>query len=308
MDFKETMKKKIFLFPEKVNNVAIFFMLLLAVGIAFVVAAFCLPQREYNYVPDYDEVVYSDELNSAIKVYTTYTYSNDVLTKKYNVVTFYTSTNSSIYKIQIQKTQFVGLTKDNGLVYYSPSTETSGEITSTSKTIKSSATDVGDAGFEKLFCKIQYTLCDYQGASVVRTPNQILEVGEDFISLSKKDLQKDNANTFVDYSSLFTSYAVTVTTSTSDSSLYVIKLQFTLTSSAVEKFHLDQQLYAVDTEGNMYDLVGYYGISCPTKSYSHSTYISKSVDIEYIIAKGVYTDINGDQIDLYYKQPFTSLK
>ena len=301
-------KESFFLFPEKINTLLLVLIILIAIGITFVVAAFALPQRTYEYIPDSEEMVYADKYNLYFKLYSNYTYSNEELSKKDTLVLYYKPINASLYQPEITKTYITIVNNDNELLYYTPSTEIKGYISAlTQRTIYPNTTI--NSGAKDIYFKIGYNLKDFTGDTPTVT-SSVLNFKETIMTLSSSEKKKELIDEFSSNQNIFTDFYVKVvdTVDSSGADKRTIKSKITLNSDVIEKYHLDIQIFGVKGS-NTYDLGGYYNLSnISTPTTEMSITFPSDYDLDYIYAKAKFIDADGKESYFIYKQLFESLK
>ena len=90
---------KIIKFPEKTNNIFLFFIVVLLFGIVIILDACVFFKKDYNYEPNYEEVKYTEWVNPYMRVFNNYTYEDGEITTKYRVIGCYYGEKSSNYVI-----------------------------------------------------------------------------------------------------------------------------------------------------------------------------------------------------------------
>ncbi len=306
---KESKLINIIDFPNKVNILAI---LLIIISYALIAALFIgLMSRGQDYVivPEYEEMEYSDQINSFFQVSSNYTLnSNGDLTKADTIRYYYygiDKKNSSSLKAQIS-----AMYDDDRIVYYADKTSTAITYTGTSYVISGVSQN---KNLTNIYTNVSYTI-----QNEATTYNY--KFSEEILKLSSSDLKSENKNECLSESfkitddegekdiKIFKLFSVSSSTSTTDNDEVLIKINFALSEESSAKYHLDLQMFAVDEDNEIYNLVGWYNLgNNAIKSYSKDCKITKSINLEDIYVKVRYLDINGQWHELLYKNSYSNI-
>ena len=303
---KNTKIKKFFTFPERMNNVALFLIVLLVFVLVVVLDACVLPKNDYKHEPEYQEVKYTDYFNPHVRVLNNYVYdvNTEEITNKYRAIACYFA-YATTDKIIDYKTDALFVT-ENGEFYYKGDSDitTSSSYTSTDYLINNDALD--GSLIERIYFKVDYT--KYQNNQ--RTTQSYVTFKEEVLSLTKKELKMDVCNDFVNLSNIISSISMRYENIESEQEVdgkkvksYSKKLynSIKINSTYKENFHIDMQVFGVDAENEVYNLMGVYGL-CNNVSDSFeldSTFTDK-LGIEYVIIKCVFEDENTEGKQVFY--------
>ena len=301
-----------FNFPKKLNLLALSLIVivyaLLSVG-GIVLAA----QKEYIVKPNYEEMGASEKVNLFFKLYSNYTVNSNGELKKADTINF------CYYGVNNNKTTRVSswisaLFDDNSMVYYDTKDATSTDGTRTGVQYLSSGTNQEKYPTE-IYCSANYDVVGDSNAYSVQFSKKIL-------TLTKKEMKLDVANDFSGASykvvkdneekiiKIFKDFKVTAAAPTSESTDKVNKItvKFTLNTEATNKYVLDLQVFAVDDDKQVYNLIGFYNLSNNTlQTYSNTSSVSTEIDVEYVYVKANYVDQNGELHELFFKTSFKNI-
>lgn len=295
---------KIFTFPEKTNNTILILIIVQALLVGLIIAAFGLPQRKYQYIPNYTETIFAGQFNTYVRINSNYSLNDDELVKKDTILVGYTVTGGN--KAKNIYTTCLGISNNQDFYYMSPSIKYEALTTSTTTYLKSSAT-ISGGGLKSVYAKVTFNIVD--GTTSEVSPQAFITFKEDMLTLTSKQIKSSEVDDFANSPNLFEKFGVTVENYSSDTTSYSIKLNFALTALAVVKYHFDCQLFAIDKNGKALELIGYYNVSSSTaKSYTLTSSFPVDYEITHIIGKLIYTDGDGNEYTLMYKKPFASLK
>lgn len=296
---KEEMKNSSFwTFPEKLNGTSLFIILLLSTVVVFCISVLLFINKTKPYVPNYEELIYSEDVNSSFAVCSSYTYNENVL-KKQNRITMYLSKikrNDTSHDIGNIKASMIGQYKDGTIEYlseYSSDSNLSNNYARTHQFTCLTASSSED--YETLYGKFTY---DYIEGSD-RT-NKMFTLKETKLSLTEEEIKKEYGNEIIE-SGIFSKHSVKKEEGT-EAEMFKISTNFSLNSAKTVKYHLDYQLFGVDSSNEVYDLIGIYNSSSEVNSdYSRSVSFPNNYALSYLIVKLNYTDETGVKTTLYSK-------
>ena len=257
----------------------------------------------------HDEIIYNEEVNTVVKVYSNYSITDEELIKKDSVwITIYSESSNGIKKFKINT---AALLENYKLIYFNDK-ETTTSTTIYSTLIQSS--EVLSADIKKFFAEVSYKFTNKDEEILEKK----IEFSEKMIQLTQEDLNKDlidgitNAKYYIDtengkqQKSIFTSFQCKATLQ-SDEKNYQISSSFTVSLDAAKKSHLDLQVFAVDGK-DIYEIAGFYNVSTTIKRLQEQTIIfPKDQNIDFIYVKGKYFDENGVEVSLFYKEKFANI-
>ncbi|MFA5765301.1 MAG: hypothetical protein WC929_04045 [Bacilli bacterium] len=289
-------------FPSKLNNITIILITVVYAFIAFWALFSFFPEYNYVVVPEYEHVNYNYEIDPYIKSTNAITKSatGTVAIKHSYTAYLYNNYATALNNVRFQ---FSGLTNMGTMDYISGVDYWSSTSAPTIHTMMSNQTISGD-GYQKLFGKIQYNYKRSEEETLKRT----LIFAEEIIKLKKSEL---NSAKFSDKATVLgkLNFSVKANEPVSDSTNYTITNTINLINSS-EKFHLDYQAFIVTSDKEIYPIGGlynYYYFSTVETSVAMTSKVNKTIDIEYIYVKGIYTDKDNITTEILYKVDFKSL-
>ncbi len=280
-------------FPEKANILSLFFIGIVFASIILVIGVILYSNRNYDYLPDYEEITYSEDLNPAFIVLSDYTIPDDEIVQTNKIIMNLTKNkkNDSSYDITNSKYNIIGIT-DDGYEYLSEynreekiqnyaHTHTFASLTSNSKKL-----------YNKLLVKVVY---DYKDSDN-KISKKVQEFSQKLIKLDRTEIDSIKVNNEIkDNTDLVSTFNVRIVPDSS-SSIKKVTVDLSLKNSdALDKYKVDFQVFGIDSNGKIYDLVGYYNISTTTSpTFTRTVSIPDSTVINTVIAKMVYLDSEGN--------------
>lgn len=300
---------KIVDFPNKLNLISLILIILAYCLIIGLVIGLISTKKDYVVVPEYDEMTYSEKINPFFKISSSYTINTNGDLTKSDTFRFYyygvNNVNSTSVNAQIS-----AMYDDGRIVYYSDKTSSSKTYTGTQYITSGLAQQ---KQMTNIFAKVKFNVVDD-----LETYNY--ELSEEILTLNKSDFKSDNVNEVakakfeykeneeIKETKIFDKFSVSATTSTTNKEEDTIKINFGLSSGSAAKYHLDLQMFVVDGEGKVYNLVGWYNLSNNAiKSYSKDVKFTKDIELEDIYVKVRYLDVNGKWHDLLYKNSYLNI-
>ena len=294
---------------DKLNKIAMILIVTEYLIVAAVLIGVIDNAPSYKVVPEYQEILYNEEINPVIKVHANYSITDEELIRK-DVATMLLYSDSSLGTKNIKVVS--GALLENGKMMYFTDRETTSTTTIYSTQIQNSK--VLESEFKKIFIEIDYRYTNQNGEVV----NKSVELSEKMIQLTKADMAREQVNEITnakyyieteegkEQKSIFTSFKCKATLQ-SDKKNYTISSSFTVSTDASKKSHLDIQFFAVNGK-EVYDLAGFYNVSNTVKRSQEQTItFPKGEKIEYVYVKGTYVTENGEKIELFYKERFENI-
>lgn len=284
--------KKFWNFPEKANVLSLFFIGIVFAALVLVVGVILYSNRNYDYLPEYEEITYSEDLNPAFIILSNYTIPDDEIVQSNRITLSLTKNkkNDKTYEIPNSRYNVIGVTSD-GYEYLSEynreemiqnysHSHTFTSLTSNSKQI-----------YNKLLVKTVYEYKDSNNKVI----NKVQEFSQNLIKLQRTEIDSIEVKDEIkDNKDLISTFNIR---NTKDSSSSVKKITLDLVlkdSSALDKYKIDFQLFGIGSDGRIYDLIGYYNLSTrTTTSYTKTVSIPDTVVIDTYIAKMIYLDSEG---------------
>ena len=304
MKINQENKKNLWLFPEKAKSIHLFFILFLVLVLTVVIGTLLANKKVKPYLPEYEEQLYAEDINTSILVFSSYTVSNKEL-KKTNRITVQSSQIKPDFDYSIVgvKASLYGLYEDDfeyiSNISFNDKLDTyySGKVPQVrlhTNQIQSLPT-----ASSKDYLAIQGRVV-YNYVTKEAEEERVYTFREKFLTLSKEEIEKIETNEIFG-SGLFDSYSTTVSEGLSNMNIY---LNLSLKSAELEKkYHLDYQLFGVDEGGKIYTLLGMYNLSRQSNAsvYQRSTTFPKDQPLKYLVGKLVFTDSEGNTRTLYSK-------
>lgn len=288
---ERSMNTSFWMFPERINSIVLFLISLLSLTIVIIIGVLIFSNRKYIYIPEYETIKYSEDINTVINVLSNYTETDDEFSKTNRIILGYCKTEKNNNDYNIINTTF------NLKGYIDGEVEYLSEYTKTSKFENyyttyslSSLTSNSKLDYEQVFVKTSYDYVDNDN-NVTR---KVQNFKQDFISLEENEYKNVKVDEISEQAAIFDKHEVTRASDSDDK--YKISATLYMNYKKVTNFKTDYQLFGIDDTGNIYTLIGYYNISnnVGTKSnYTRSITLPKDMNINKFIAKANYLDENG---------------
>lgn len=294
-------KNQLFLlFPEKINLLTYFLIIILYAGILGTVLVLAFPEKDYRVILDYPAAEYNADIDFAIFVRSTPQKVGEEGKEKLEISHSFYGYIRKITGINIKKIRFAFSGLDvNGKMQYIYETNKDGYATLplNHHYLK---TGVKADGFSKYFIKVIYFPVE-NGEDISPIT---LKLSEEVLTLNPKELK--NA-AFLEKESEYINLSFRVTADTSNDDRYngYITVDPKIKESG---FHINVQSWLVTTDGKIYPFIGLYNYTDVAKfNPNYSSTIYKNLDVEYIYAKAEYTDAAGAKHMVYYKEKLSEL-
>lgn len=297
----QTTLSKIISFPEKVNNIFLFLIVVLFFGIVVLLDACVLLPKDYNVEPNYEEELYSEWVNTHVRFFNSYVLNEDTgeISMNYRIQgAYYGKTNSNGF---IDYRPIVTFVTNKGEVIYAGKDILNTSSTTLTTEYYTSNTNISNKDITKVYLKFEYTR--YEDGK--RTKEEYLTLKEDILDLSKKEIKMDVCNTFLDVSDVISTFDIRTKKETSQ---VTFVSSINLNASNKENYHVDLQIFGIDDENKAYDLMGYYNMqNCKSSYFTHETQVTNAINLEYIIVKcRVVNEVYGERI-VYLKKAYSDL-
>lgn len=298
----------VLLFPEKLSVLFNILLIVIITLITCVIAVFSGPKKDYTYIPEGEEILLYDYMVPEIRTISSYTYNDKKFEEKEQLYVYYYG-KSSKQKYTKWAGSFELIDDKGNVTYKGDSTRGTNTTYTTSFYCLRSEKIVNK--FKSIVGKVSYyKVVD----NVVDTNETNIYLKEDFLSLSKDEINKENCNEIATFmpdgeNKLFRTYSTSKEFTSKDHTDYKISWNLEFDNVKVtDDYHIDYQMFGVDDKGNVYDLVGYYNLNkCCTSTYSYNTTVPVNMNLKYIIAKCKVV-INNEVKYIYYKQNFSDLE
>ena len=278
------------LFPERVKPLFSFLILILVLGIAIAAVVLLYSNRKYQYIPDYSESQYSEDVNTALLILSNYTKGSDSdeVVKTNRIIASYAKSkkNDSCDIINV-RFNLIGAKKDN-IEYLSEYNRTTKLENYQMTHTFTSLTSNSKQDYDRVYVKTAYDYVDNNQVTTRKYQTYLQKI----MTISNEEIKNTTKDEILEQTNIFSNHVVR-RKSDSDSDyrvyadLYFKKDNFT-------KYKLDYQLYGIDDNGEVYTLLGYYNISTNTYgSISRGVTYPKDLDINTFIAKANFLDEKG---------------
>lgn len=287
-------KSNVLLFPNKLNNGSILFLIVAYVVLIFAVGIMWLPTMDYVEVPSYSHNMGSDNVSVYLKVSSNVTIDSNKNKETTQTVTAYLNDGLTERDLLVHY-EFSGLTTNGKMDYmYSGSRSNFDTVPQIHSLGAHKTTDGGE--YQTLFGKVLYHETNEDGTA---TQNIVYRFKEPIIKLTKKEIKSDEVLK-TEYKDIL-SFNVRIVNA-SDSNMYNAYTTISLKTEEL-KYHLDYQSYILTEDGDLYPLVGIYGYYyIGQKMITSTEKINSQLKPEYIIVKALYTDSTGKTTQIFYKE------
>ena len=287
-------KSNALLFPNKLNNGSILFMIVAYVVLIFAIGIMWLPNMDYVVVPEYSHSMGSDNVSVYLKVSSNVTIDAEKDKETTQIVTAYLNDGLADKDFLVHY-EFSGLTTEGKMDYMYSGSRSNFDTTPQIHSLGVHKTTEGGA-YKTLFGKILYHSIGEDGSA---TDNIVYRFKEPIITLTKKEIKSQEV-TKTEYKDIM-SFNVRFVKAT-DSNMYNAYTTISLKSDEL-KYHLDYQSYVLTEDGELYPLVGFYNYYYTGQKMITSTEkINSQLKPEYIIVKAIYTDSTGKSSLIFYKE------
>ncbi|MDD3999548.1 MAG: hypothetical protein PHX62_01465 [Bacilli bacterium] len=287
-------KKSIFNFPERINLLASFLIILVYTFILAVILNVAIPKMDYRVQPDYPEGQYNEDINPFLFIRSTPTKNEESGEIEVNYW-FYTYIKPiSANKPTNVRYAYSALDQDGIMRYFNESSKNGVSIPINHHSI---ASNIKSTGFSKYYIKVIYDQVLNE-----EKDTKTLKISEEVLKLSKKELTEEvfrnEANEYVDLSFSVSDY---------NEQQYRGNLNVDSKNKEID-YHINLQSWLVTEDGKIYPFLGLYNYNFKDKYYpsSYPSTIYKYLHVEYIYAKLEYQDANGFQ-QIYYKEKLDNL-
>ena len=307
---------------DRFNGTTLFFIIVLTAIVVFVSCILLFSNKKYLYLPDYEVMSYSEDINPAVIVISSYSEVDDdndetsKITKSNRVILSLTYVEKSgneaarKYKISDLRANFIGVVDKSEYEYLTEYTNEDTMPNASARTHQFASTTTGSKfDYKTILGELKYKIEDNEGkeeTKLIQYKTQMIELTDEDMDQLKLD-DKNPLNTFTENSNYFSSYSVYQEVSESDE-VKTKKMYSTISLKIanLEKYVFDYQMFAIDDEGNVDPMVGYYNVSTNVKAtYSRSTSVPFDKEYKYLVAKGILKyEENGEtkELVLYSKK------
>ena len=184
---------------------------------------------------------------------------------------------------------------DKGDIYYVGDLERSSTTSYSTTSTPLSRLSKSLTGIKTFYGKVEYDQM-YGGEFQKR---EILTFKEDVIEIKDKEIKGLSFGTHEDIAKALNNYSVE---ETKDGNKKKITNRFEFISNVEYKYHIDYQLFGVDENGKVYDLIGVYNFTNNYSKYLNlETRYPEKLEFKYFI--GIFKIIiNGESTTIYLKE------
>lgn len=298
-------QKSILNFPEKTNATSLFIIVVLSAIVVLVISILLFSNRKYIYIPEYEKMSYSEDINPGLIILSNYDYVEnadskveELVKKNKTILTLaYADKENKEFTITNLNGNYVGVYNDEEYEHLSEYVVADSLPKSSARTHQFTTSVSGSKfDYKEIYGKLAY---DYTDNKTNETTRKIIEYKNEMIELTKEDKEilklndlKDETtlNNFSENPKYFSSYSVYVNPNANqDSEINTIYAQIAIKESEIDAYVLDYQNFGVTENGEIYPLIGYYNISTNIKtSYSRSISVPKNITFKYLVAKAYF--------------------
>lgn len=270
---KNEKTNNVFTFPEKLSNLLLMLFVIVMVVIDTLVIVFLVPKVDYTYLPNYEERLEYDWMNPYFRTITNYYEDDDKDIYSSMTVTFCYFGVDTNHKATRTIGMFTVVDENDDIYYVGDLTRSTNTTYSTTSTPLSRLSKPL-SGIKTIYGKIEYD----QMLNGEKQKEDIIYMREDIIKVNKKDLAKIEYSDESEINKILTSFELFVK---DENGKKKITNKFEFKGELEFKYHLDYQLFCVDKEGNIYDLIGIYNFANNYSRFlSLDAKIPEKVDIE----------------------------
>lgn len=289
-------KEKVLFFPNRINGIAIFSILLLYGFILLAIAVISFPGYDYVVKLNYPTVEYNAEINPYAFLRGTSTVTEDDNgNKEYSSTTQLFAYIRSLNNTPISNTTYAYSALDNGgIMRYFVESSRRGTSLPTSHN-SSKVITPSEGWFEKLFIKVRYKVVKENETTIKE-----YRLSEDLLHLSKKEL-KDTKFTSSNAIENLLSISFTYN-KVEDNENYEANVKLTLVD-AKKPHHINFQSWLVTDSGIILPHLGLYNF-CAEENFHPSVISNVNPELEaaWIYLKLIYTDVQTNQVStMFYK-------
>lgn len=310
---------------EKFNGTTLFFIVVLSAIVVFITCILLFSNRKYIYIPDYEVMSYSEDINPGVIVISSY---NEVENSETNVeeivktnriilsLAYVNKAEKRNFTISELKGNYIGVVDEENYEYLTEYTNEDDMPSASARTHQFASTESGSKfDYKTILGELSYKFKEELDNDEVKEEKRTIEYKVDMIELTDEDMSKfklDDStavNDFSDNPDYFSSYSVYQEVSESTDSKTKTKKMYssiTIKVANLEKYVFDYQLFGIDANGNVDPMVGYYNLSTNVKTtYSRSTNVPFDKEYKYLVAKGILRyEENGEakELTLYSKK------
>ena len=278
-------------FPEKLSSILIILLAAVLVFLDSLIIVFAVPKVDYTYLPNYEERTEYDWMNPYARVITGYFVDDENEIYSSMTVTF------CYFGVDVdhKATRTIGsftIVDDKDEIYYvgdlSRSTNTSYSTTSTPLSRLSKPL----SGIKAIYGKVEYD----QMMGGVKNKTDVICFKEEMIDINKKEIKEISYSNQESIEKIISTFDILTS---AESGKTKITNKFEFKGNLEFKYHLDYQLFGIDKNGNVLDLIGIYNFSNNYSRYlSLDTRVPENVEFDYYI--GVFKLIEGQEEKTIY--------
>jgi hypothetical protein len=277
-------------FPDRINLLTGFLIIVVYSLIIALITNLALPKIDYHVRLDYPAGEYNEDINPYLFVRGTPEKTED------NEIEVNYSLYAYIRPVSANKPTNVryscsALDRDGIMRYFFEASKSGYSIPLTHHT---TVTNFKSVGFSKYFIKVIYNqILDEDNVS------KVLRISEEVLTLGKKELNDEAFNN----SEVDLSFKI--------KDINEDKYEGFITVDPLDKeakYHINLQSWLVTKDGKIYPFLGLYNYSHQAKfNPSYQSTIYKNLNVDYIYAKLECRDLDGNISRIYYKEAIGNL-
>lgn len=308
-DSNKTFYNKMIHSVDRFNGTTLFFIVVLTAIVVFISCILLFSNKKYIYIPDYEKMSYSEDINPGVIVISSYNeVENDDETEivKSNriILSLAYVEKERNFKISDIRCNYIGVIDNDEYEYLTEHTNEDDMPNASARTHQFASTKSGSKfDYKSILGELNYVSKKDDGSE----ENKTIEYKTEMIELNEKDMEvlnlseQNEFDNFKENSGVFSSYTIYQEVSDSnDSKTKKMYSTITIKAAALEKYVFDYQMFGVDENGNIDPMVGYYNLSTKVKTtYSRSTSVPFDKVYKFLIAKGTIKYVeNGEEKEL----------
>lgn len=286
---------KILYFPNKLNVLSIFLILVIYGALLFVITSLTFPKNDYIVTLNYEPSTYNEEINPYVLV-RGLAEKDDKNPETYNISTkmfgyVRPMNNAKITRISYA---FSALDNSGAMRYFMESGRTNNYTSVAPHQSKTLVPSEGE--LQKVFIRATYNI---NIDEVIQTKE--IKLSEDVINFNEKDLNNSTYGITNAIENLVT-VDFQFAEDTTDDKVYETNFKITLTDKT-KPHHINFQSWLITDDEQVLPYLGLYNY-CYNSNFepTYKTDVNKYINAKWIYSKLVYTDIQTGQVsELLYK-------
>ena len=194
------------LFPERVKPIFSFLILILALGIAIAAVVLLYSNRKYQYIPDYSESQYSEDVNTALLILSNYTKGSDSdeVVKTNRIIASYAKSkkNDSCDIINV-RFNLIGAKKDN-IEYLSEYNRTTKLENYQMTHTFTSLTSNSKQDYDRVYVKTAYDYVDNNQVTTRKYQTYLQKI----MTISNEEIKNTTKDEILEQTNIFSNHVV----------------------------------------------------------------------------------------------------